>query len=192
MDELLDERGVDFGDDYSRDALEAFSADDRLQCMPYGISPMVIYYNTRLVDFDRMRARGCPRPDGAGGADRLDLRAVRRRRRVRDPAAPGAPAGCTIAPTLGGLAPFIVLRRRQRLRRRHRPDVARVLRGQQPGRAGATLELLRNPQVTLSRPSSWPRRPRWSGSSAGKLGMIAGLPRAGARSCARCRAWSST
>ncbi|WP_180935659.1 hypothetical protein [Nocardioides ungokensis] len=29
VDELLDERGIDFGDGYSRDALEAFSADNR-------------------------------------------------------------------------------------------------------------------------------------------------------------------
>ena len=46
-------------------ALEAFSADDDLQCMPYGVSPMVIYYNT---DLDRLRrrcaARGLPVPDG--------------------------------------------------------------------------------------------------------------------------------
>ena len=55
--ERLDERDVEFGDDYSRAALEAFSFDRDLQCMPYGISPLVVYYNTALVDFERMAER---------------------------------------------------------------------------------------------------------------------------------------
>mgnify|MGYP003338914149 CR=1 FL=1 len=37
FDELLDERNVDFGDGYSRDAIEGFSADRKLQCMPYAV-----------------------------------------------------------------------------------------------------------------------------------------------------------
>lgn len=63
--ELLDERGVDFGDGYSRDALMAFSEKGELQCMPYGISPGIIYYNTDLIDFQRMAALGLdvPTPD---------------------------------------------------------------------------------------------------------------------------------
>ena len=59
--ELLDERGVDYGDGYYRDAIEAFSGDDDLQCMPYGVSPMVIYYNTRLIDFDADARRASSR-----------------------------------------------------------------------------------------------------------------------------------
>ena len=42
LDELLDSRGVDFSDAYKRDALRAFSYDNALQCMPYGVSPMVM------------------------------------------------------------------------------------------------------------------------------------------------------
>ncbi|GAB2755831.1 hypothetical protein GCM10027020_04950 [Nocardioides salsibiostraticola] len=63
--ELLDERGVDFGDGYSRDALMAFSENGELQCMPYGISPEVIYYNTDLIDFGKMTTLGldAPTPD---------------------------------------------------------------------------------------------------------------------------------
>jgi multiple sugar transport system substrate-binding protein len=60
--ELVDERGVDFGDGYSRDAVLAFSAADELQCMPYGVSPMVIFYNKDLIDFDRMAERDLPAP----------------------------------------------------------------------------------------------------------------------------------
>lgn len=63
VDELLDERFVGFGDGYSRDALLAFSADRRLQCMPFGISPTVVFYNTDLIDFERMARRGLDAPN---------------------------------------------------------------------------------------------------------------------------------
>src|SRR4029079_19162821 len=62
VDELLDSRGVDFGDYYKRDSLQAFSLNDRLQCMPHGVSPMVMYYNTNLMAFETMREQGLPAP----------------------------------------------------------------------------------------------------------------------------------
>ena len=73
---LLDERGVDFGDRFSRDAVDAFAFADDLQCMAYSVSPMVIYYNDRA---HRLRADGAPRarrPDGRdtdGNRDRWTL-----------------------------------------------------------------------------------------------------------------------
>jgi multiple sugar transport system substrate-binding protein len=78
--ELVDERGVDFGDGYSREAVLAFSAADDQQCMPYGVSPMVIYYNKQLIDFERMAERDLPAPtpletedsDGSEGSDESD------------------------------------------------------------------------------------------------------------------------
>lgn len=105
---LLDERGVDFGDRYSRDALEAFSFDDDLQCMPYSVSPMVIYYNDQLIDFAKMERRELDVPSvSADGvlSDRWSLAefadaaqfATRR----------GNVDGVWIEPTLRGLAPFI-------------------------------------------------------------------------------------
>lgn len=105
---LLDERGIDFGDRYSRDALEAFSYDDDLQCMPYSVSPMVMYFNTELVDFEKMERRelDVPSVDEEGvRSDRWTLAefsaaaqfATRR----------GKVDGVWIEPTLRGLAPFI-------------------------------------------------------------------------------------
>lgn len=111
VDALLDDRGVDFGDAYSRDGLQAFSAEDRLQCMPYGISPMVIFYNRDLVDFERMELRGLDVPDETP----TDLRsrtqswtfdefaaaaefAARPRQKTR---------GVYVEPTLEALAPFV-------------------------------------------------------------------------------------
>lgn len=49
VDELLEQRGVLFGDNFQRLGLEAFSADTALQCMPHDVSPLVVYYNKRLV-----------------------------------------------------------------------------------------------------------------------------------------------
>ena len=104
---LLDERGVDFGDRFSRDAVDAFAMDDELQCMAYSVSPMVIYYNTDIVDFDKMERRqyDVPTADENGVRDRWTLAefgaaaefASRR----------GDRRGVWIDPTLQGLAPFI-------------------------------------------------------------------------------------
>jgi len=108
---LLDERGIDFGDRYSRDALEAFSYDDDLQCMPYSVSPMVMYYNDELIDFAKMERRGFDVPvtvDADGNPvlnDRWTIAEfaaaaefATRRRQVD---------GVWIEPTLSGLSPFI-------------------------------------------------------------------------------------
>ncbi|MCA1983130.1 extracellular solute-binding protein [Nocardioides nematodiphilus] len=62
LDDLLAARNVDLGDGYSREALEAFSADHHLTCMPYAATPQVLFYNTDLVDFDAMKAQGQPVP----------------------------------------------------------------------------------------------------------------------------------
>lgn len=104
---LLDERGIDFGDRYSRDALEAFSYEDDLQCMPYSVSPMVMYFNSELVDFDRMERRGFDVPTVVD-----DVRSDRWTMSEFAAAAEwasrrGTVDGVWIDPTLRGLAPFI-------------------------------------------------------------------------------------
>lgn len=104
---LLDERGVDFGDRFSRDAVDAFAMDNELQCMAYSVSPMVIYYNTDIVDFDKMERRGydVPATNDEGVRERWSLAqfaaaaAFASRR--------GDTRGVWIDPTLQGLAPFI-------------------------------------------------------------------------------------
>lgn len=49
VDELLEQRGISFGDSYERLGLEAMAADSALQCMPSDVSPYVVYYNPTLV-----------------------------------------------------------------------------------------------------------------------------------------------
>ena len=54
VDELLAERGVVFGDTYVRLGLEAFSAEQRLQCMPVDVSPEVVLYRSDLLPLRRI------------------------------------------------------------------------------------------------------------------------------------------
>ena len=172
VDELLDERGVDFGDGYSRDALEAFSADNRLQCMPYSISPMVIYYNTRLVDFAKMKARGISAPDPASTTPRWSFDqftaaaqyATRPRKGTR---------GVYIAPTLTGLAPFIYSGGGKVFDDESAPTTLAFSDDSTQSALQLTLPLLRDPHLTLTQdqlakasPMQWFER--------GRLGMIAG------------------
>ena len=49
VDEMLERRGISFGDKYERLGLEAFSANSALQCMPTDVSPAVVFYNKRLL-----------------------------------------------------------------------------------------------------------------------------------------------
>ncbi len=176
VDELLDARGVDFGDGYSRDALRAFSLDNRLQCMPYGISPMVIYYNTELIDFDRMRARGLQAP-GSDDAEEPPRAwtfeqfnaaaefATRPRRQSK---------GVSIDATLSGFAPFIVSGDGQIFDDDTDPTTLTFSDESTRSALETTLGVLRNAQITLS-PDELLQRPAVEWFERGKLGMMAGF-----------------
>lgn len=167
--QLLDERDVDFGDGYSRDALQAFSADNDLQCMPYGVSPMVIYFNADLVDFERMRQRELEAPDNysrwsftefAAAADFATKPRLKSR-------------GVHIDPTLRGLAPFIQSGGGNVFNDDLEPTSLAFSDDSTKAALDTTLQLLRSPLVTLSEaqlakhtPLEWFKR--------GRLGMIAG------------------
>lgn len=105
VDTYLDARNVDIGDEYSRDALEAFSNEHRLQCMPYGVSPQVVYYNTDLVDFPRMQQQGISVPaiesSKSWSWDQFQLAA-------QDAAKHPGVRPFALTPSLSGLAPFLL------------------------------------------------------------------------------------
>jgi multiple sugar transport system substrate-binding protein len=172
VDELLDERGLDFGDGYSRDALEAFSADNRLQCMPYSISPMVMYYNTDLVDFTKMQARGLTAPDPTNESPRWSLEqftasaefAARPRRHTR---------GVYIDPTLNGLAPFIYSGGGQVFDDEDAPTSLAFSTDETRSALERTLQLLRNPHLTLT-DKQLAKAPALRWFERGRLGMVAG------------------
>ena len=100
-DDLLAEREVDFGDGFARNALEAFSSDAALQCMPTDVSPLVVYYNTDLVRLDQLREpdRRPVTPDSGWTLD--DVTAA-----AQQAQAPGV-RGIYVAPTISQVAPFI-------------------------------------------------------------------------------------
>ena len=105
---LLDERGVDFGDRFSRDAVDAFAFEDELQCMAYSASPMVIYYNDELVDFEKMERRELDVPavsTTTGLRERWTLAEFEAAARFASRR--GGVKGVWIEPTLQGLSPFI-------------------------------------------------------------------------------------
>jgi multiple sugar transport system substrate-binding protein len=170
VDELLDERGVEFGDTYSRDALSALSTDDHLQCMPYGVTPTVIYYNKRLVNFDRMRNRGLDVPDEDATSWSFDQFAAAAEFASR----PARNAkGVHIAPTVQGLAPFIQSGGGTVFDDAVQPTSLSFSSDGSKDALERTLELLRNPQVTLDE-TQLDEAPALRWFLRGKLGMIAG------------------
>jgi len=170
VDGLLIERGVDFGDLYSRDAVLAFSAESRLQCMPVGISPMVVFYNTELVDFDAMEARGLPVP----GEDRTSWNfteftaaaefASKPRRNTR---------GIHVEASVEGLAPFIYSGGGQVFDDPTTPT--RLTFSDEDSRSAldAVLPVLRDPRLTLSE-EQLERRTPLAWFKKGKLAMLPG------------------
>jgi hypothetical protein len=125
---------VDFGDNYSRDALLAFSEDNRLQCMPYDVSPTVIFYNKELIDFEKMIRRGLDAPDLSEGDTRWSFDqfaaaadfATRPRLHTR---------GVHVDPHAAQPRAVRLLRGRDDVRRRGAAHVAGVRRRGHPGRA---------------------------------------------------------
>ncbi len=77
LDTLLEDRGLQFGDDYQRAALTAFSANSRLQCMPSEMSPLVVYYNRDLVSRQRLAEEGIvlPRAEETWGWEEFEVAA---------------------------------------------------------------------------------------------------------------------
>lgn len=170
--ELMDQKGrdVDFGDNYPIDAVRAFAGDNDLQCMPYGYSPMVIYRNTQLTDLRAMARRGdsVPNPGGRWSFDQFAQVA-------RYASRPGTgAAGVYIDPTLQGLAPFIYSGGGKVFDDPTTPTSLDFADGGTQKALETTLELLRDPLVTLSSAQLAQQTPlKWF--QQGKLAMIAGF-----------------
>lgn len=169
--DLVLEREIPIGDDFARDAVSAFSVDDDLQCLPYDVSPMVVYYNTDLVDFEAMRAEGLPTPkDDHSGWNFATFRAAaeyasRPRRNTR---------GIYIEPTLRGLAPFVYSGGGQVFDSDSMPTSLALGEDGATDALRRTLELLRDPRLTLST-RQLEQRSAVEWFKRGKLAMIAGF-----------------
>ena len=171
---LLDERGVDFGDRFSRDAVDAFAFSDELQCMAYSVSPMVIYYNDELVDFDRMERRELPVPtvDDEGRRLRWNLEQFQAAAEFAS-RRPGV-RGVWIDPTLQGLSPFIHSGGGEVFDDDENPTSLAFSEEGTREALAAALEVLRDPAVTPSR-AQLARRSPVQMFKRGRLAMIAGF-----------------
>lgn len=177
VDALLDERGVDFGDGYSRDGLQAFSLEDRLQCMPYGISPRVVFYNTDLVDFEEMATRELDVPVESPN----DVRARTQSWSFEQFSAAAEFAakprietrGVYVAPTLESLAPFIYSGGGQLFDDDTAPTSLTFSDGDTQTALERVLPLLRSPLVTPTQ-RQLERSTPLEMFESGKLAMIQG------------------
>ncbi|KRB78015.1 hypothetical protein ASE01_07545 [Nocardioides sp. Root190] len=169
--DLVTAREIPIGDDFAREAVSAFSVDDDLQCLPYTVSPMVIYYNTELVDFEAMDAEGLPTPKADHtGWNFAEFRAAaefasRPRPNTR---------GVHIDPTLRGLAPFIYSGGGQVFNEDHDPTSLALGEDSSTDALRQTLELLRDPRLTLTT-KQLAQRSAVDWFKRGRLAMIAGF-----------------
>lgn len=168
--DLLDARGVSLGDHYSRTALAAFTSGDSQQCMPYTSSPMVIYYNTGLIDFEQLDEQGLPVPredDGRWSLAAFEA-AAESATRPR-----GGTRGFAIEPTLEALAPFILSGGGRVFDHDVTPTSLALSDGDSVDALEEALVVLRQSPYTLTE-EQLERQPPLEWFKRGRLGMLAG------------------
>lgn len=171
--ERLDERDVQFGDDYSRAALEAYSFDRDLQCMPYGISPYVVYYNTDLVDFERMAERDLNVPNLDPDTKlRFSLDEFRVAAEFSSRPRRGT-VGIYVPPTLDGLSPFVLSGGGEVFDDEDEPTSLAFSSDDSRSALEEVLPILRDPNLTLTA-DQLARASAATWFERGKLGMIVG------------------
>ncbi|MCW2780937.1 MAG: hypothetical protein JWR35_1386 [Marmoricola sp.] len=144
VDDLLVDRKVDFGDGYQRDGLEAFSSDSSLLCMPTDVSPMVVFYNTNLVDLTTLAGPGAP-PVTAQKGWTMDLFT-----KAAQLASKGQNRGVYVAPDLEQVAPFIWSGGGDIVDSVTKPSSLTLAGGSSESSLEKLLELVRNPAYTFS------------------------------------------
>jgi len=167
VNELLAEREVDFGDGYTRSGLEAFSADAALQCMPADVSPLVVYYNPRLIELDQIAEPGrTPISQQRGWTLEEFARAA------LQPRAPGV-RGLYVGADLEQIAPFIWSGGGEVVDSTDEPTTLTLSDDASAGALEQLLEVVRDPALTFGQPALR-RSSALERFKAGKLGMILG------------------
>lgn len=167
IDELLSQRGVDFGDGYQREGMTAFSADMRLHCMPHDVSPMVVYYNTDLLDLSTIGDDPEDAPNAEDGWTFDQFAEAARSvstRRVK---------GVHVAPDLEQLAPFVWSAGGGLVDSTGDPSRLTLSEGESRDALEQVLTLLREPRVTPSR-EQLSRRSAVDRFTRGRLAMVLG------------------
>lgn len=169
LEELLDTRGVDFGDNYKRDSLEAFARDRRLQCMPYSVSPMVMFLNKELVDWEEMAEAELPVPATHNFWSFTQFAAA-----AEFAAAKGKGIkGVHIEPSLRGLTPFVNSGGGKVYDDDRAPTSLALSEDDSVGALETALGLLRKGRIT-PRPKELRQKSALERFKDGRLGMIAG------------------
>ncbi|QCC76533.1 ABC transporter substrate-binding protein [Nocardioides daphniae] len=169
VSELLDERGVDFGDKFSRDAVESFSLDGDLQCMAYSISPTVMFINEKFVDFDAMTERGL---DVSSRWDRWRMPQFAEAARFGTRPVRGV-SGVHIDATVEGLAPFILSAGGSLFDDDKQPTSLNFSSGETREALEEALPVLRDASITLPE-DKLAKRSALEWFKRGKVSMIAG------------------
>lgn len=107
VNELLEARGIPFGDGIQRVGLTAFSANAALACMPNEVSPLVAYYNTKLVKPRRLLLEDGERIGPIESSWSWEAFVAAAQQATERGAKRGAKGGY-IAPTLDAVTPFIL------------------------------------------------------------------------------------
>jgi multiple sugar transport system substrate-binding protein len=144
VDELLGERDVDFGDGFQRYSLEAFSSANALQCMPVDVSPMVVYYNTALVDLTKLATGNQPAvtPETGWTFDQFAQAARSARGKgIR---------GVYVEPSLDQVAPFIFSGGGSLTDDKVAPTTLALDNGSTKSSLEKLLELVRDPLATFN------------------------------------------
>jgi multiple sugar transport system substrate-binding protein len=166
VDQLLDERGVDFGDSYPRSTLTAFAVDNQLTCLPYGISPTVIFYNKRLVKLGQIPQ--APATPGQGWS--FDQFTAAARWAVHHDS---GTTGMYVDPSIAGLSPFLYSGGGQLFDNASRPTTTAFASGANQQTLGRLTRSLRRPHMTLTAAQLARMTPaEWFAS--GKLAMLEG------------------
>lgn len=167
VNDLLAERKVDFGDSYARSGLQAFSADAALQCMPSDVSPLVVYYNPRLIDLDQVaeEGRNAVNQDLGWSLEEFGVAARQARR-------PGV-RGLYVAPDLEQVAPFIWSQGGEVVDDEEEPSTLTLSDGPSTDALEQLLVLVRDPALTFNQ-SALQRRSALERFKAGRLGMLLG------------------
>lgn len=167
VDQLLEDRQVDFGDGFQRDGLEAFSADSALQCMPHDVSPLVVYYNQRLLNL-RSLVEDDEEPPTAEDGWTWEQFAQAANKMSR-----GRTKGVYIQPRLEEIAPFIRSAGGEVVDDISAPTTLTLSDGDTREALEQVLTLARDPQLTPTR-TALQRQSAVDRFKHGRIGMIMG------------------
>ncbi len=167
VDGLLEARRVNFGDGYQRGGLTAFAANAALQCMPHDVSPVVVYYNKKLVDLKRLGKEDEAPPNPLDGWDWQTFTAAARQ------ASRGPAHGFYLEPSLSSLAPFVWSAGGEIVDDLQDPSTLTLSGGDSKEALEQVLALVRDPEVTPTA-RDLEKQDAVSRFKHGKLGMIFG------------------